>query len=145
MKTLEERIAEKISVNSKTQCHEWLGSTTKKGYGMIWVDNGMKLVHRVRYEMTYGPIDQGNVIRHKCDNPKCSNPEHLIIGTHAENMKDMVVRNRQATGIKNGRAKITPEIVKQIINSNKSQTEIAKEFGISQSQVGRIKRGVHWK
>lgn len=54
-------------------------------------------------------------------------------------MEDMVSRKRQASGSNNGRTKITPEIVLKIRESSKTQDELAKEFGISQSQVGRIK------
>lgn len=145
MKTLETRINEKWKLNSITGCHEWIANKTKRGYGLIWNEGKMMLAHRVRYSLTYGEIPPNTEIRHKCDNPSCCNPLHLEKGSHKENMKDMVSRSRQAKGIHNGRSKITIDIVNKIRKSEKTQDEIAKEFGISQSQIGRIRRGVHWQ
>lgn len=145
MKTLEARVDEKWILNPETGCHEWTANKNNRGYGIIWFNGKMRLAHRVRYFLQYGEIPDNVVIRHKCDNPSCCNPNHLEQGTHKDNMEDMVSRKRQASGSNNGRTKITPEIVLKIRESSKTQDELAKEFGISQSQVGRIKRGIHWK
>lgn len=74
------------------------GSPHDFGYrvSFVWVGgrNYMVYAHRAAYESEYGPIPPGMVVRHKCDNPPCVNPEHLEVGTQADNAKDMSVRGR---------------------------------------------------
>lgn len=79
-------------------CHIWTGARTQGGYGIIWIANSRKRAHRVAYELKFGAIPDGTseplVVRHKCDNPPCVNPDHLELGTRADNSRDMVVRGR---------------------------------------------------
>jgi len=78
-------------------CWEWKGKRNEHGYGIFFaVRLGLDGVraHRVVYEHLVEPIPEGMVLRHRCDNPPCVNPEHLVPGTHAENMADMVERGR---------------------------------------------------
>lgn len=78
-----------------TGCHEWSGSRTAGGYGLVGNTKRVR-VHRLSWELANGStIPDGMVIRHKCDNPPCINPEHLEIGTHADNMADMFSRGRR--------------------------------------------------
>ena len=144
MEKIKELLYSRIEINNKTGCYEWTRNINSRGYGQFWYKGKMHLAHRAMYEVHNNKIPKGLVIRHSCDNPKCCNPNHLIVGSHKENMKDMVDRKRQAKGINNGRSKITPEIVNEIRMSSDTQINLAKKFGISQSQVGRIKRGIHW-
>lgn len=65
-----------------TGCREWQGRTNPFGYGVGPHDGRMQVAHRVAYEVEHGPIPEGVIIRHTCDNPPCCNPEHLIPGTH---------------------------------------------------------------
>ena len=80
----------------------------KDGYGCIQqVLNGRKLhmlTHRIVYQLYYNiDLNKDNIICHKCDNPACINPKHLFLGTHLDNIKDKVAKNRQAKGKNNGR------------------------------------------
>lgn len=75
-------------------CIEWTGATNGAGYGVRRINGRNVLVHRYVYEQECGPIPDGLELRHTCDNPPCYNTEHLIPGTHAENMRDMVERGR---------------------------------------------------
>lgn len=78
-------------------CWEWRGTRTDSGYGIFnsAVDGYTHArIHRVVYELSHGPLDQGAVIRHECDNPPCINPGHLRAGTNWQNSDDMVTRNR---------------------------------------------------
>ena len=73
----------------------WLGAKAK-GYGMIRL-GGMaekKPASRVSWMLHFGPIPDGMHVLHKCDNPECTNPDHLFLGTHADNMRDKTSKGR---------------------------------------------------
>lgn len=102
-------------VDRSGDCWAWQGRTVK-GYGHFDVHGQTKLTHRVAYELAYGDIPDGMDILHRCDNPSCVRPEHLTPGTHADNMADMMAkgRNRQPSGERHPRAKLTWEQVREI-------------------------------
>jgi hypothetical protein len=104
------------------------------------------LAHRVCWEITYGEIPEGLHVLHRCDNPSCVNPEHLFLGTHADNMQDSSAKGRRnpCSGEKNGRARLTAEAVAQIRGEHLSDHSIAEKYGISRRQVGRILRREQW-
>jgi hypothetical protein len=103
--------------------------------------------HRAAYFFFNGPLDEEEVIRHSCDNPICVNPSHLIKGTHKENVLDRVERNRSAYGSKNGRAKLDKEKVveiKEMLLSDTSIVEIARNFGVDPKAIRQIKENKTW-
>ncbi|WP_419146536.1 HNH endonuclease signature motif containing protein [Pseudomonas nitroreducens] len=77
-------------------CWEWTGSKDGHGYGTLSAGGGRppQKAHRIAFEMAHGPIPAGLVVRHKCDNPGCVNPNHLEVGTQKDNSADMVARGR---------------------------------------------------
>jgi len=80
-----------------TACWEWQASCRRNGYGQIWYQGKVLLsAHRVAYEITFGPLQGGLVLRHQCDNPRCCNPNHLLAGDQAANMRDRRVRARDS-------------------------------------------------
>jgi hypothetical protein len=81
--------------NPDTGCLEWIRSRNSGGYGHFKRDGKMVHAHRVSLERKLGrPLGPGMVARHTCDNPPCIEPEHLIEGTHAQNVADMIERGR---------------------------------------------------
>lgn len=77
-------------------CWAWQGTCDPQGYATFWdpVTQRTKRAHRLSYEERVGPIPEGLIIRHRCDNPPCTNPRHLEPGTHADNTRDMLERGR---------------------------------------------------
>ena len=78
----------------------WPFTRTKiySGYGLYRVNGTRKMAHRYAWELVNGPIPAGMCVLHSCDNPPCCNPDHLFLGTHAENMADMVRKGRSTRG-----------------------------------------------
>lgn len=94
MKSIDQRFEEN-TVRTENGCHVWNGAKTDKGYGLIEVSGKTRRAHRVAYEVYKGVIPAGMLILHRCDNPSCVNPEHLRVGTQADNMQEMVSKGRQ--------------------------------------------------
>jgi hypothetical protein len=124
-------------VVSPSGCWEWKGAKSY-GYGMMMRDRQRLRVHRLSYELWCGPIPAGMVMRHKCDNPSCVNPSHLEPGTQAENIRDIVARNRH------GRRKLTPEQVSEIRASSFGNRELADKYGVGIIAVRRARSGETW-
>lgn len=103
--------------------------------------------HRVSYEIARGALDAGVEVLHRCDNPPCVNPAHLVAGTHAENMADMKTKGRSAVGGRNGHAKLTDEEVAIVFRRAQSENrhELAREFGVSAALVTQIKNRRRWR
>jgi hypothetical protein len=76
------------------RCWVWVGTRQKGGYGVFKLGESLFFAHRVCHVMTKGPIPEGQVVRHTCDNPFCVRPNHLVLGTQAQNMMDKNERGR---------------------------------------------------
>lgn len=92
--TLGERIAAYVDVDPKTGCHVWRGGIGPTGYGVTSVERNPKMAHRVAWELANGPIPEGKLVLHQCDNRRCCNPEHLKLGTAKDNARERVERKR---------------------------------------------------
>lgn len=125
-------------------CWEWQGYLKKDGYGYVMGDDGKNLLaHRVAYELSYGEMIKGLLVCHKCDNPKCCNPNHLFLGTHQDNMDDMVRKGRSARG-KGKTWKLSSDDVKVIrsrLDNGDRSIDIARDFSVGKRTIIRIKNG----
>lgn len=139
-------------------CVEWIGSRGSAGYGKFRYKRAKMLAHRVAYSWANSEeIPNGMFVCHSCDNPSCVNPEHLWLGTIQDNNADSIRKGRAAihpghtlnTGSRNGRAKLSendiPTIKSLLSSGTVTQTVIAKKYGVPQSVISDIKRGVLWK
>lgn len=118
------------------------------GYGTTnWIVKGKRKsvrMHRAVYCKSRGLLladISGKVVRHLCNNPRCINPEHLCIGTQADNMADRAQAGNTPRGSRNGMAKLTDAQIAEIRSSAESSRRIAPRYGVSWSQVCRIRRG----
>ena len=140
------------SVSPDTGCWEYTRSTAKQGYGQIWFNGRSLHVHRVSYAMFNGDIPDDLMVRHKCDNRKCFNPEHLELGTNTDNMQD--VRNRGYSKVVTGRgeehynSKLTNEDVMEmrrlVREEHLSAAEVGRRYNYDTANAARIVTGEIW-
>ncbi|QCB93317.1 HNH endonuclease [Cellulomonas shaoxiangyii] len=124
-------------------CLEWAGATFGPGgYGAAWDGERTRGAHRVAYELTHGPIPDGLLVRHACDNRRCVKPEHLSVGTYADNARDCTERARKATGHHSPLAKLTDDQVAEIralyATGKWTQRELGRRFSVTQARVWQI-------
>lgn len=100
------RFFAKVAIRDSDECWRWVGSLMRKDYGAFRVKRGEKWItdraHCWSYRFFHGPIAKGQQVRHRCDVPNCVNPAHLLIGTNADNMHDMLERGGSAAQKKTG-------------------------------------------
>lgn len=128
-----------------TPCWTWTGATADKGHGRISGKKGkrhsMFPTHRISWEYHFGPIPDGLHCLHKCDSPRCVQPDHLFLGTNLDNIADMVAKRRHRFGATKPLAKLDDEKVRQIFRFRSHghlQRQIAIHFGITQSVVSMV-------
>jgi DNA-binding XRE family transcriptional regulator len=127
-------------------CWIWMGEVKTSGYGECWATGWREDAHRSAYRLfVCDEIPAGKVVRHKCDTKLCINPDHLVLGTQADNIADKVRRNRQAKGVSHGSAKLTDDDVRMIrVRTDLSQRKLARILGVCQPVVGQIRRRERW-
>ncbi len=131
-----------------SDCVEWGKARFKTGYGKVTMGGGTKYAHRVAYELEHGPIPNGMVVMHSCDNPPCVNPDHLSVGTRADNMRDMAEKGRARSvprpGESNPFSRLTWEQVEGIRADERPHRAIAADYGVHQTTISRVKRRDTW-
>jgi hypothetical protein len=146
---LAERFWQYLKPGAPDACWEWSGSRDPHGYGRIQRGGrhgGHVKAHRASYEMHHGPIPDGLVVRHKCDNPPCCNPAHLEVGTMRDNSRDMAARGRSAAqrGHDNGRTKV-PDVAIVAMRERCARGEIPREvaaaYGVTEKWLSAVLRG----
>jgi hypothetical protein len=135
-------------VEKTEYCWNWTGPK-RKGYGHVWVNGKTVRAHRASWMLVNGEIPDGLFVLHKCDNPSCVNPDHLYLGTHTDNMKDKVERDRCAhldrRGELGGRSVLTNEIVLSIRADSRINKDVAEHYGVDRSTISDIRRRKSWK
>lgn len=143
--SIEEYLEAFKDVDPVTGCWNWTGYITKWGYGHTRAAGIAEQVHRLSYKLAHScDIDENIAVCHKCDNRRCFNPDHLFLGTRADNQRDMKEKRRSPLGARNARATLSAEQVEKIISDPRTQRLIAEEYGISQSHVSALKKGKRW-
>ncbi len=145
-----DRFNRKWLPHPRTGCWVWTAAFSN-GYGHIRIGDRMRKAHRVSYLHHVGSIPfldshNGMCVCHRCDNKKCVNPEHLFLGSHADNMRD---RDKKGLGVPfpgelNGRSKLTNQDVIAIRADTRTLQAIADEYGMSNSHVSQIRSRKRW-
>lgn len=131
------RLKRKMIINSVTQCWEWQGAKTPKGYGVLQDGVYTAYAHRMMWECLYGKINELHVL-HKCDNPCCINPEHLFLGTNTDNMWDKINKNRAGY-------KLKIEDIQAIRASELPPKELAAKYGVRINCIYNVLNRKTWK
>ena len=134
---IRDRFWAKVKRGSDHDCWEWqaakAGGGKKAMYGYFRYNSKMIYAHRFAYLLLHGELPADQMIRHKCDNPLCCNPAHLIAGTQADNMQDAIERGRIAKGENIGGSILTKSNVRKIkarIKNGETHKSIATDFGV---------------
>jgi hypothetical protein len=138
----------RVATSDAAACWEWQGSLHKQGYGLFAPMTGALIrAHRAAYYYWYGVDPKELQVCHSCDNPRCVNPQHLFLGTPADNHTDMVKKGR-ASFQKPYFApyrKLTEKDVVAILSDSRPNKIIADEYGVTHSNIHVIKRRKSWK
>lgn len=109
----QQRFDDKYVPEPMSGCWLWTAHLINSGYGVISINNRPELAHRVSVKLSGREIS-GKVVRHKCDNPVCVNPDHLITGSQSDNMADKVAKDRQQNGERCRKSNLTEADVEHI-------------------------------
>jgi hypothetical protein len=147
-----QRFSRYVQSTDPTKCWEWTGGTYPNGYGSIWDGErkALESAHRTAYRIHVGPIPEGMLVCHRCDNKTCCNPAHLFLGTPADNMADMHAKGRARNGVVYGEAignsKLTEADVRAIrANPNVSSRKAAVRYGVTHITILQIRRRNTWR
>jgi hypothetical protein len=140
-----------VQKGADNDCWTWQKSRLKSGHGVTWFDSKHVMAHRIAYFYEFGvmPI-RGLVVMHKCDNPPCCNPRHLILGTQAENNADRDMKGRgrglMERGSKHPNAKLTEDQVLDI-RSDKTRgagARMARKYEMTKTAISAIRNRKVW-
>jgi hypothetical protein len=136
-----------LTVDKTQDCWAWTGWLNKDGYGHFKFKGSRTAAHRVSYQLAFGPIAANQFVCHRCDNRKCVRPDHLFVGNHQANMRDMVLKNRSVFGEQHRSAKLDERdvwLIKRLSALGVGQRELGQAFGVATSTVAHIVTGRTW-
>lgn len=144
MRSLQERFDDKYIPEPTSGCWLWSAMAGGEGYGRIKIGGARHSAHRVSWALHKGAIPSGLHVLHRCDTPACVNPDHLFLGTDADNRADKMRKGRQARGEGISHSKLSRDEVDLIVKDGRPNTRIAADYGVSPSTISLIKRGTVW-
>lgn len=122
-------------------CWPWTGATTKDGYGLLSVRSGGRIhtprANRIAYYLAHGELPDKALVCHRCDNPPCCNPDHLFIGTHDDNMKDMAEKHRGTNELS---ASQEADIIELFTDFGHTKSQLADIYSVPESLIQSIVR-----
>ncbi len=142
----EEDFWAKVKAGTKEECWFWIGKTAPSGYGFIKYKAKTWTAHRLAFYLT--TKTEPEVVCHKCDVRSCCNPHHLFGGTHADNVKDKIKKDRQPRGASHYRSYFNEKDILDIRKRKalgQKQRDIAKVYGVSEGLISKIVKKTNWK
>ena len=138
------------SVRKGDGCWPWIGHIQTGGYGHFSLRGKLVVAHRAAWAAINGSVPEDKAVCHTCDNPCCVRPDHLFLGTQAENMQDAARKGRtgKAKGETDGMAKLCRHCVKRIreeFANGESGVRIAARYGVYFTTVYKVVRRETWK
>lgn len=139
-----------VNRSLNTPCWEWTGAKNKRGYGTIGYLGKYVRINRISYMLFRGIVPRSMEVCHKCDNPKCFNPDHLFLGTHTDNMRDAFSKGRIPIhkGEASGASKLTEKQVRIIrklyVPFTNSRHTLSKRFNVHGDTVVLAATGKTW-
>ena len=152
--TPEEMDAARFDANvaASSGCWEWTAARQPAGYGAFGAQSRNYGAHRWQWERHNGPIPNGMMVMHRCDNPACVRPEHLFLGTQTDNMRDKMAKGRHRyhvfQGEDHGRAKVTNEdvqAIRRLYAEGISGPELSRRYGLGRTAIYKIIRRQSWR
>lgn len=141
----------KVRTGGGEECWPYVGCRNAKGYGIVSIRKKHTLAHRRAWQLARGPIPDGKMVLHACDNPPCCNPQHLRIGNARDNVTDMLVRGRhrpaRLIGERHPQAKLGQVVADQIraqYASGITIPNLARMHAISDTTILEIVQGKRW-
>lgn len=138
-------ILERSVPEPNSGCWLWLGALNSQGYARILRHGKHQIGSRISYAAFYGDDPGDRFVLHKCDIPICVNPDHLFLGSPADNSADMKNKGRSLYGERNARAKITEQQARAIRMDDRPAHQIADDYGVTATLVRSIKIGKAWR
>lgn len=137
------------NVQKSEGCWEWQGVRLHHGYGALQFRGKLRKAHRLSWELHNGPIPEGLIVCHHCDNPPCVRPDHLFLGTSKDNADDKGCKGRQRAGIgeRNGSARLTEgDVLRAVVLrfAGWTYSRIGDHLGVTMSSAHRICVGQAW-
>jgi len=145
--------AKLTNLHDPYDCWEWTGATIKNGYGTMKATDRPRtcreqLTHRMMWIAVNGPIPDGLLVLHHCDNRPCCNPRHLFLGTKKDNTQDAIAKGRHVyipAGEKNPHAKLNATQVREIRAAKGPAHKLAAVYGVSPALIYLIRQRRAWK
>lgn len=136
------------TTRTESGCICWTGRRNRGGYGQIRVGKRLISAHRVAWELANGEVPDGLGVLHRCDVRNCINTEHHFLGTHADNMADMVAKKRHQFGERHHWALLSNAdaiTISERLSSGAAVSALASEYNVSRGVVHSIQRGISWR
>ena len=137
---LKDKLATRLKVDLDTSCWNWQMATSNLGYARVSVDGEVVYGHRLMYKLTREPIPKGMVVMHICDNPRCMNPDHLLLGTQQDNLKDMKDKGRGSFG--RTKKNVGLETAREIRRKHEpyiyTMMQLAEEYDLTYDTIAKI-------